>query len=43
LLNVVEMVGKYWPVTLIALGLYVIYKAMKAREPEEKYIEEKQI
>lgn len=42
LLNVVELAGKYWPVTLIALGLYVIYKAMKAQEPEEKYPEEKQ-
>ncbi len=43
LLNVVELVGKYWPVTLIAVGLYVIYKAMKGKETEaEKYIEEKQ-
>lgn len=42
LLDVVEVAGRYWPVTLIALGLYVIYKAMKGQEPEEKYIEEKQ-
>ncbi|GIK57123.1 MAG: hypothetical protein HND44_19120 [Chloroflexi bacterium] len=41
LLDVVQLVGKYWPLTLIALGLYVIYKAMKGQEPEEKYVEEK--
>lgn len=40
LLDVVALAGKYWPVILIALGLYVIYKAMKEHEPEEKYIEE---
>lgn len=39
LLDVVALVGKYWPLTLIVLGLYVIYKAMKEREPEEKYVE----
>jgi hypothetical protein len=38
LLNVVELVGKYWPVTLIILGLYVIYKAMKGQPPKEKGI-----
>ncbi|MCP4358582.1 MAG: hypothetical protein GY796_11245 [Chloroflexi bacterium] len=41
LLNIVELVGKYWPITLIVLGLYVVYKAMRGEEPEEKTVEEK--
>lgn len=40
LLDLVAIVGTYWPITLIFLGFYVIYKAMKGQEPEA--VEEKQ-
>jgi hypothetical protein len=41
LLNVIELVGKYWPIALIAVGIYVVYKATREKLPTEKSPQEK--
>lgn len=46
LLTAVSTVGKYWPVVLIGLGIYILFKAIRQNEVKEKspqteYVEEK--